>query len=492
MADEFHRDVTRDVKFAIVYEHNLADDIHSYNVRAFPTYVMMIGGSEHGRVEGANMGAVRNLVETSPTQSLGEGHTIGGSDVKPLSPEEARAARLAALEATNALSAGEKATTDSAPEKTTTVAEAEKNAEAAGDVEMQDAEEERVPGETKDPTTDLDPAAITALTESMGFPLIRAQKGLIHGNGGNVEGAIEWLLQHQDDDDIDDPIPAEPVQKAQAYKCNECGKILSNMANLELHANKTGHADFEESTDQVKPLTAEEKAAKLSEIKELVKAKRQEREEKEKSEDVDREKQRRFMGKEMAKTKEEMEIIQRKRDVELRRKEKEAFQRERLRLRDELARDKAERMSNKGKLGSKLGVEGYKPDGVQYDVDADMEDVPALKKPKPQASAAKIDEYITKVSSYRAGGDGEKCLKVLLAYVGNVADSPDEEKFKTINMENKSFKTKVKPFFGAKQLLMAVGFNPNEAGDALTLRGDADYQLLLDVKIKLKAALDAY
>ena len=105
---------------------------------------------------------------------------------------------------------------------------------------------------------------LKTLTEAMGFSLLRAQKGLLCGNGGNVEGAVEWLMQHQDDVDIDEPITAA---KAQSYKCNDCGKILSNMANLELHANKTGHSDFEESTERVKPLTEEEKKAKIEEIK---------------------------------------------------------------------------------------------------------------------------------------------------------------------------------------------------------------------------------
>merc|ERR1712232_551436 len=89
---------------------------------------------------------------------------------------------------------------------------------------------------------------------------------------------------------------------AQSYKCNQCGKILSNMANLELHANKTGHSDFEESTESIKPLTAEEEAEKVDHI--------------------EREKQRRFMGKEMKKTREEMEIKQRKNEAYLRKKKK--------------------------------------------------------------------------------------------------------------------------------------------------------------------------
>ena len=272
------------------------------------------------------------------------------------------------------------------------------------------------------------------------------------------------------------------------------------MANLEMHANRTGHSDFEESTQAVTPLTEEEKKAKVEEIKELLRLKRAEREEAEKVDDVTREKQRRNMGKEMAKTREQMEAEARKREAQLRRKEKENFKKERARLRAELAKDKAERQANAGKLSSRLGVDGYQPDGIQYDVPADGEEAadaassPTKREPKKfKGDASKIDEYIKKVSSYRAGGDGGKCLKILKIYVGNVVDNPTEAKYKTINMENKAFKGKVKPFIGAKQLLMAVGFQPNEGGDALILAEDnVNLQLLTDTKAKLEAAMVAY
>lgn len=234
-----------------------------------------------------------------------------------------------------------------------------------------------------------------------------------------------------------------------------------------------------------------------------MKAKRAEREEEEKVDNTEREKQRRFMGKEMAKTKEQLDIEQRKREAYLRKKEKEEFKKERARLRQELARDKAERAQHKGKLKSKLGVGGYKPDGIQYDVpggDEQQEGDDAadgadqqLKPKKVKADVARIDEYIAKVSSYKAGGDGGKCLKILKIYISNVVDNPDEEKFKTIKTDNKAYKSKVKPFVGAKNLLLACGFSPSEGGgEALLLSDTADRQVLAETKQKLEAALVAY
>jgi UBX domain-containing protein 1/4 len=482
LANQFHHDTTRSVGFGIVYEHSLGPSIHNYNVRAFPTYALFVNKKEIGRVEGANLVAVRALAEKAgPVIPTTKGYSLGGEGSSSLSLEEARAQRLKKL-----------AETSSAPQvrdekkDSTTILE---------DVEMKDTATEPETKETMHEIAALNPESLTILTESMGFSLLRAQKGLLYGESPTVEAAVEWLTLHQDDEDIDDPISAGPVEKVQSYKCNDCGKVLKNMADLELHAHKTGHSDFEESTSLAPTLTPEEKLNKIAEIKHLLKAKRAEREEKEKNDEIEREKQRRFMGKEMAKTQEQLEAEQRKREQWKIKKEKEDFKKERERLRAELAKDKAERIANKGKLGTKLGIDGYKPDGIQYDKNEEQALVPCDaigNQKKAQASASKIDEYIQRVSSYRAGGDGGKCLKILLAYIGNVLDNPSEAKFRTINTENKAFKTKVKPFVGAKQLLKAVGFKEEAGDNSLVLEESFDAANLVKTREKLKAALDAY
>ena len=360
-------------------------------------------------------------------------------------------------------------------------------------------------GETVDHTEGLKPEDVTSLTESMGFSLIRAQKGLLNGNG-TVEGAVEWLLDHQEDDDIDIPIERVPKKSgavAISYKCVATGKIFANMADLELHANRTGHSDFEETTESKKPLSPEEKAAKILEIKSLLKAKRAERELVEKAEDVDREKQRRFMGQEMSKTREQMEIEERKRMAHSHKREKENAIKERARIRAELEKDKRERMANKGKLSSKLGVDGYNPDAIQYDypgagggagaeTSGEGAAGAASKAKKAPPSIAKIDEYVAKVSSYRAGGDGGHCLKILKAYLGNVTKNPDDPKYRRINTENKAYKTKVKPFIGAKSLLLCVGFVPTKDGAAMELAEDADMAALKMAEEKVDAAYEKY
>lgn len=199
------------------------------------------------------------------------------------------------------------------------------------------------------------------------------------------------------------------------------------------------------------------------------------------------------MGQQMAKTKEEMARQAMARDAKQRRMEKIAFKNERARIKAEIEKDKAERRAHKGKMQSKLGIEGYNPDAIQYDVEQDEEQKPdAPVKKKAKASVAKIDEYIKKVASYRAGGDGGKCLKILLAYIKNVVEKPDEDKFKHINMENKAYKAKVKPFIGAKSLLLAVGFSTNDSNTGLDLDEHADRDVLRQTKEKLESALASY
>ena len=83
-------------------------------------------------------------------------------------------------------------------------------------------------------------------------------------------------------------------------------------------------------------------------------------------------------------------------------------------------------------------------------------------------------------------------MKILSLYVKNIVENPGEDKFKKVNMENKAYKTKVKPFIGAKALLLAVGFSPNEGNDALVLEDDANMDLLKETQKKLEAAYAAY
>ena len=44
---------------------------------------------------------------------------------------------------------------------------------------------------------------------------------------------------------------------------SSCGKLLRSADECQAHAIRTQHTNFAESTEEIKPLTAEEKEAKL-------------------------------------------------------------------------------------------------------------------------------------------------------------------------------------------------------------------------------------
>ena len=91
-----------------------------------------------------------------------------------------------------------------------------------------------------------------------------------------VQGALEWLEKTQDKplDEIlaegkgeDDGMPAADGDVANSLLCKECGKKFRGQAQAEFHASKSGHVDFEESTEELAPLTEEQKKEKLEELR---------------------------------------------------------------------------------------------------------------------------------------------------------------------------------------------------------------------------------
>ncbi|KAJ3472355.1 hypothetical protein NLG97_g11059 [Lecanicillium saksenae] len=126
----------------------------------------------------------------------------------------------------------------------------------------------------------------------MGFDKARAEIAV--KKSGGLQGALQWLEDNQDksiediqaeaaakaaddaedEDDTKAQIAELETGTAKSLVCNECGKKFRTPDLASFHASKTEHTDFSESTEEIAPLTEDEKKARLQELRERLQAKR--------------------------------------------------------------------------------------------------------------------------------------------------------------------------------------------------------------------------
>ncbi|KIJ65449.1 hypothetical protein HYDPIDRAFT_110519 [Hydnomerulius pinastri MD-312] len=190
---------------------------------------------------------------------------------------------------------------------------------------------------------------------SFGFDPARVDWALKATGGRGLQPAMDHILEHEgqpvpdpsaqgappaasgsrdqamdvDEDDED----AEQIRslmkegsggdvEAKSIKCSICGKTFRNTALANFHAEKSGHDQFEESTEEIKPLTEEEKQQKLTELREKMAAKRAVKAQEEVKEAKANENIRRKQGKDMNKIKEELKAKEIIKEAEQKRRDK--------------------------------------------------------------------------------------------------------------------------------------------------------------------------
>lgn len=130
---------------------------------------------------------------------------------------------------------------------------------------------------------------------------------------------------------------------AASMLCNDCGKRFRNMTAASAHAEKTGHDDFAESSEALAPLTEEEKAAKLEELKQKLAAKRMTQAEEDKAAAKRNEEIRKKHTKEHEDAKEQLQRKEQMKEAAAKRAEKAQDVAAKKRIQDKIAADKAER-----------------------------------------------------------------------------------------------------------------------------------------------------
>ncbi|RDA94304.1 hypothetical protein CP533_0536 [Ophiocordyceps camponoti-saundersi (nom. inval.)] len=188
----------------------------------------------------------------------------------------------------------------------------------------------------------------------MGFEKARAEMAV--KKSGGLQGALQWLEDNQEkslediqtneeEDEAETKAQIAEIESGQARSlvCNECGKRFRNQALASYHATKTEHTDFSESTEEIAPLTEEEKKAKLDELRERLKAKKAVQSVQDKEDQKRNEKIRQKATKETQDAKEELQRKEQMKEVARKRQEKAEDLEAKKRIKAKIEADKAER-----------------------------------------------------------------------------------------------------------------------------------------------------
>lgn len=309
----------------------------------------------------------------------------------------------------------------------------------AGGSESSDQPEEMV-------VPDVDKSLFEQL-ELMGFPLARATRALHYSGNSSIEGAINWVAEHENDPDIDEMPMVLVSDKKETSKPS---------------------------------LTPEEVKMKAQELRERA---RKKKEEEEKRMEREREKERIRIGKELLEAKRIEEDNERKRIMALRKAEKEEEKRAREKIRQRIEEDKAERRR-------KLGL----PPG-ESSAPKPASPVPEKKSALPIRPATKTERMRDCLRSLKQNHKDDdakvkRAFQTLLNYIGNVARNPDEEKFRKIRLNNQTFQDRVGSLPGGIEFLELCGFEKKEGEEFLVLpREKVDMAVLNSAGAELNSAI---
>lgn len=284
--------------------------------------------------------------------------------------------------------------------------------------------------------------------EAMGFPTARATRALHYSGNASIEAAINWVVEHENDTDIDQ-MPMVP-------------------ANTKVEAAKPS-------------LTPEQLKAKQQELREKA---RKKKEEEERRMEREREKERVRVGKELLEAKRIEEENERKRILALRKAEKEEEKRAREKIRQKLEEDKAERRR-------KLGLPPEDP-SVAKPSSPVVEEKKSSLPIRPATKAEQMRECLRLLKQNHKDDDAKvkKAFQTLLTFAGNVVKNPDEEKFRKIRLSNQSFQERVGALKGGIEFLELCGFEKIEGGEFLFLRRDkVDVAVLNTAGAELDSAI---
>ncbi|KAM7389847.1 hypothetical protein PAMP_023799 [Pampus punctatissimus] len=193
----------------------------------------------------------------------------------------------------------------------------------------------------------------------MGFERNRAEKAVANTGNQGIEQAMDWLMEHENDPDIDEPYVA-PV--GNTLGGTAASQSSTEQAKLEDTTEAGGDSSLiVDATGRSQPMTEDEKREQVKRLEELMRVKQAERRERERAEELEREKQRRRQGQELQQIRQKLQDDDMKKLADQRRKEKMEDKLARQRVKEKIARDREERAQKFGGGGSSNTVASFQP-----------------------------------------------------------------------------------------------------------------------------------
>ncbi|XP_016397019.1 UBX domain-containing protein 1 [Sinocyclocheilus rhinocerous] len=181
----------------------------------------------------------------------------------------------------------------------------------------------------------------------MGFDRNRAEKAVAHTGNQGIESAMDWLMEHENDPDIDEPyVPP-------------AGDTLGTTEEQQSQSptEPSESTEFaEQEGDPKNPMSEEERKDQVKRLEELMKIRQEERRERERKEEIEREKQRRKQGQELLHVKQKLQDDEMKKLADHRRREKMEDKLAKQRVKEKIARDREERARKFGGGSSSTGL----------------------------------------------------------------------------------------------------------------------------------------
>ncbi|KAL1293535.1 hypothetical protein AAHE18_19G080400 [Arachis hypogaea] len=286
----------------------------------------------------------------------------------------------------------------------------------------------------------------------MGFPRSRATRALYYSGNKNLEDAIHWTIDHENDPDID-VLPLVDVDididSPQSFPITE---------EIRIKAQKLREQEHKKKEEELKRLEREREKERIQAGKRLLEAKR--------------------IAEENA----------RQRNLALRKAEKEEEKKARENVLQKLQQDKINRRS---KHESILPIDSLA--NVRSSATTFEQQDKILQNPKPVSTIEKVDYLRECLRSLKRKHQAEhgrvrKAFETLSIYVRNVVKNPNEEKYRKIRLSNPLFQERVASLNGGVEFLELCGFE--RTGDFLYLPHEkADIALLNSAGAVLHSAI---